>query len=229
MGGTAEVPSSERFETIIIGGGQAGLSMGHQLAKRGRPFVILDAQGRIGDAWRTRWDSLRLFTPARYDGLEGMRFPGPSLAFPTKDEMADYLEAYAQRFDLPVRTGVRVVRLARAGDEYVVTAVMAACGRNTSSWQRERIGRRRCRPSTRSSIRRSCRCIRRTTRGPPNWMRVVFSWWGWATRAPRSPSKSCVPIARGSLAVPPASSLFVTDGLRRVSCFPWSASWATMS
>src|SRR5213593_4306373 len=108
------------FETIVIGGGQAGLAVGYHLARRGRPFVILDGNERVGDAWRTRWDSLRLFTPARYDGLPGWRFPGPGWSFPTKDEMADYLEAYAARFELPVRTGSRVERLSRQGDRYVI-------------------------------------------------------------------------------------------------------------
>jgi putative flavoprotein involved in K+ transport len=113
---------SEQFETVIIGGGQAGLSVGYHLARRGRRFVILDANQRIGDAWRKRWDSLRLFTPARYDGLPGWPFPAPAWSFPPKDEVADYLEAYATRFDLPVRTGVRVDRLARQADRYVVAA-----------------------------------------------------------------------------------------------------------
>src|SRR5690349_6985692 len=98
---------TEKIETVVIGGGQAGLSIGYYLARRGRPFVILDANERIGDAWRNRWDSLRLFTPARYDGLAGMPFPAPAHSFPTKDQMADYLESYAARFDLPVRTGVK--------------------------------------------------------------------------------------------------------------------------
>ena len=84
---------AEQFETVIIGGGQAGLSVGYHLARRGRRFVILDANQRIGDPWRTRWDSLRLFTPARYDGLPGWPFPAPAWSFPTKDEVADYLEA----------------------------------------------------------------------------------------------------------------------------------------
>jgi putative flavoprotein involved in K+ transport len=114
--------NTEQFETVIIGGGQAGLAMGYHLAKRKQPFVILDANERIGDAWRKRWDSLRLFTPARYDGLPGWRFPARGWSFPTKDEMADYLEAYAGRFELPVRTGVHVDRLSRAGDRYVVTS-----------------------------------------------------------------------------------------------------------
>jgi putative flavoprotein involved in K+ transport len=113
---------TERFETVVIGGGQAGLTTGYHLANQGRPFVILDGDERVGDAWRKRWDSLRLFTPAKYDGLVGSPFPAPSVSFPTKDEMADYLEAYAARFDLPVRTGVRVDRLFRLEDRYVVTA-----------------------------------------------------------------------------------------------------------
>ena len=113
---------TERFETVVIGGGQAGLSIGYHLAKRARPFVIVDANERIGDAWRKRWDSLLLFTPARYNSLAGGHFPAPGSSFATKDAIADYLQAYAARFDLPVRTGVRVDRLSREGDRYVVTA-----------------------------------------------------------------------------------------------------------
>jgi putative flavoprotein involved in K+ transport len=112
----------ERVGTVVIGGGQAGLSVGYHLAGRGLPFVILDANERTGDAWRNRWDSLRLFTPRRYSSLAGMPFPGPPRAFPTKDEAADYLEAYAERFQLPVRSGVRVDRLSRDADRFVVSA-----------------------------------------------------------------------------------------------------------
>src|SRR5688572_5688796 len=68
----------ERFDTIVIGGGQAGLAVGYYLDQHGRDFVILDANERIGDAWRKRWDSLRMFTPARYDGLPGLPFPAPA-------------------------------------------------------------------------------------------------------------------------------------------------------
>jgi putative flavoprotein involved in K+ transport len=111
----------EKFETVIIGGGQAGLSVGYYLKRRGRSFVILDANERIGGSWRTRtWDSLRLFSPARYDGLPGWPFPAPGWSYPTARETADYLEAYAARFDLPVRLGVAVDRLTKDGDRYIV-------------------------------------------------------------------------------------------------------------
>jgi putative flavoprotein involved in K+ transport len=111
-----------RFDVIVIGGGQAGLSVGYHLSRRGLRFVILDGQARIGDVWRKRWDSLRLFSPARHDGLDGMPFPAPPTSCPTKDEMADYLEAYAAHFELPVLTGVTVTRLSRLGEHFVVEA-----------------------------------------------------------------------------------------------------------
>lgn len=114
--------TTERVHTIVIGGGQAGLSVGYHLARLGVPFVILDASARIGDTWRNRWDSLRLFTPTRFAGLDGLRFPGDPNAFPTKDEMADYLEMYAKTFSLPVRSGVRVDRLSRLGDRFLAVA-----------------------------------------------------------------------------------------------------------
>jgi putative flavoprotein involved in K+ transport len=116
--------SVEKFDTIIIGGGQAGLSIGYYLKRRGGSFVILDANEQIGGSWRTRtWDSLRLFTPARYDGLPGWPFPAPSWSYPTARETADYLEAYAARFELPVLTGMRVDRLTKDGERFV-----ALCG-----------------------------------------------------------------------------------------------------
>jgi putative flavoprotein involved in K+ transport len=113
--------SSRSVGTVVIGGGQAGLAVGYYLGQRGLPFVILDGNERVGDPWRKRWDSLRLFTPGRYDGLPGMPFPGPRSAYPTKDQVADYLEAYARRFDLPVRTGIKVHRLSKGGDGFEVT------------------------------------------------------------------------------------------------------------
>ena len=110
------------LDAIVIGGGQAGLAIGYHLMRQDRGFVILDAHERVGDAWRLRWDSLRLFTPAKYDALPGMPFPGDPLAFPSKDEMADYLERYAARFRLPVRHGVRVDGLWRDDGRFIVAA-----------------------------------------------------------------------------------------------------------
>jgi len=131
-------------ETLVIGGGQAGLSMGYQLSRRGLPYKIVDANARIGDAWRNRWDSFRLFTPNRLNRLPGMRFPGFRWGFASKDEWADHLEAYARKFDLQVETGVRVEKLSREGDRFVAISgdrrleadnVVVAM----SSWQRPRV------------------------------------------------------------------------------------------
>ena len=112
----------ERYDAVVVGGGQAGLAVGQQLAARDVDFVILDAERRVGDAWRRRWDSLRLFTPAAYSGLPGMGFPAPAGHLPDKDEAADYLARYAERFDLPVRLGTRAESLGWNGERYVVRA-----------------------------------------------------------------------------------------------------------
>lgn len=116
-----ELGPKQHWDTIVIGGGQAGLATGYQLTSLGQEYLILDERDRVGDVWRQRWDSLRLFTPAQYDGLAGMPFPGPRGTLPTKDEMAEYLEAYAGRNGLSIRRGVRVQRLARLGSGYELT------------------------------------------------------------------------------------------------------------
>lgn len=118
---TLRSTSSEKVPTVIVGGGQAGLAVGHFLHRCGRGFVILDAHSRVGDGWRGRWDSLRLFTPAAYSSLPGLPFPAPPNHYPSKDEMADYLEAYATRLALPVRLNTQVARLERHGDTYLLT------------------------------------------------------------------------------------------------------------
>ncbi len=112
--------AARRHDVVVIGAGQAGLSVGYHLKQKGIDHVILDGASRVGDAWRSRWDTLRLFTPAKFDGLDGYPFPAPKDTFPTKDEMADYLESYAGKFDLPVRLNTRVQRLHRANGKYRV-------------------------------------------------------------------------------------------------------------
>jgi len=110
-------------DVVVIGGGQAGLTVGHYLAKQGLNFVILEGHDRIGESWRRRWDTLRVFTRARYDGLPGMPFPAPPDSFPTKDDVADYLETYAREMRLPVELGVRVERLVRTENESKFTVL----------------------------------------------------------------------------------------------------------
>ena len=101
----------ERFSTVVIGGGQAGLAAGYDLAQRGIDFVILERESRLGENWRPHWDSLRVFTPARFDGLPGLPFHGDEGRNLTKDQISEYLERYAERFGLPVRLGIDVLGL----------------------------------------------------------------------------------------------------------------------
>ena len=109
-------------DTVVIGAGQAGLAVGYHLARQGRDFTILDAAAEPAAAWRGRWDSLRLFTPARYDSLPGLPFPGDRDHLPARDEVVDYLTGYAACFGLPVELGCRVQRVAPAGDGWAVEA-----------------------------------------------------------------------------------------------------------
>jgi putative flavoprotein involved in K+ transport len=112
--------NAQHVETLIIGAGQAGLTTGYHLKRRGRPFLIVDGNHRVGDNWRQQWDTLRLYTPAKYDGLPGLPFPAARWHCPGKEEVADYLESYALQFDLPVRSNTRVDRLeARTDGGYV--------------------------------------------------------------------------------------------------------------
>lgn len=112
----------EQLDAVVVGGGQAGLATAYALRDRGVDCVVLEANERIGDQWRRRWDSLRLFTPARLDGLPGSRFPAAEMTYPTKDQMADYLGAYVAEHSLPVRTGTRVMAMRRLDDGYELDA-----------------------------------------------------------------------------------------------------------
>jgi putative flavoprotein involved in K+ transport len=110
------------LDVVVVGGSQSGLAMAWHLARQGLRFVVLEAGAEVGHVWRSRWDTLRLFTPAQYDALPGMAFPAPADTYPTKDPVADYLQAYVAAFDLPVRLNARVTSLARTDGGFEVQA-----------------------------------------------------------------------------------------------------------
>jgi len=112
--------STEVQDVLVVGGGQAGLAMAWHLKRQGRRFLVLDASPQIGHTWRSRWDSLVLFTPAQYDALPGMAFPAPADTYPTKEQVADYLQAYTAAHDLPVRLNSPVTGLGRTGELFEV-------------------------------------------------------------------------------------------------------------
>ena len=119
-------PAGTPLDVLVIGGGQAGLAMGYHLAQSGRSFQIVDAGAEIGHVWRSRWDSLRAFTPAQYDNLPGLAFPAAPDTYPGKDDVADYLQAYAAHFELPVRLNTMVTSLTRSNGVYVARAKAGA-------------------------------------------------------------------------------------------------------
>jgi putative flavoprotein involved in K+ transport len=123
---------AERADVLVVGGGQAGLAASYYLSQAGVGHVILDAERRVGDAWRRRWDSLELFSAACYSALPGLPFPGDPEHFPGKDEVADYLEGYAQTFKLPIKLNTHVSSLAATAGAYRVDA-------NTGAYQGEQV------------------------------------------------------------------------------------------
>jgi putative flavoprotein involved in K+ transport len=110
------------LDVVVVGGSQSGLAMAWHLQRQGLDFVVLEAGPEVGHVWRSRWDTLRLFTPAQYDNLPGMAFPAPADTYPTKDPVADYLQAYAKTFELPVRLNARVTSLSRTDGGFEVQA-----------------------------------------------------------------------------------------------------------
>ena len=115
-----ESSAKGRHDVIVVGGGQAGLAIGYFLAQQGRDFKILEAAAEPAAAWRERWDSLRLFTSARYDALPGLPFPGDPDRYPSRDEVVEYLAGYARHFDLPVQLDSPVRAIRRTGATYSV-------------------------------------------------------------------------------------------------------------
>jgi len=173
------------LSTVVIGGGQSGLATGYHLKRLGVKFEILDANDRVGDAWRDRWGSLRLFTPGRYDSLPGMPYPGLPHSLPGKDDIADYLESYAARFQLPVRHGMKVNRFIRqegrylvvAGDESILTDnVVVATGA---------FGNPRIPDFAETLSPASSNCIPLSTRRQSRSPRVRCSLWGRGSREPK--------------------------------------------
>jgi putative flavoprotein involved in K+ transport len=108
------------LDVVVVGGSQAGLAMAWHLAQQRLRFVVLEAGAELGHSWRSRWDSLKLFTPAQYDALPGMAFPAPADTYPTKDPVVDYLQAYAAALDLPVRLNAKVTQLRQVGEGFEV-------------------------------------------------------------------------------------------------------------
>jgi putative flavoprotein involved in K+ transport len=209
--------TSQTVETVIVGGGAAGLAVGYHLTRRDRPFVVLDGHQRIGDSWRTRWDSLRLFTPAKYSGLPGWPIPASGNSFPTKDEVADHLQAYADRFEMPTRTGVRVTGLSRRDGRYVVEYgdrrleadhVVVATGTNRAP----RV------PEFAEDLNREIVQLHSSDyRNPAQLRDGAVLWSEPATPARRSRSRSRALTVRGCRAAPVARS-------RSSMARPWHAS-----
>ena len=181
---------TEHIETVIIGAGQAGLATAYHLQRCGRACAILDGNARVGDNWRTHWDSLRLYSPTGSDGLPGMTFPGPKWSYPTKDQVADYLEAYAERFALPVRNRARVERLEFVHGSYAVRLGPETITADNVVVATGTFGRT---PNVPSSpwiwIRRSASCTRASTAAQTN-SGQVRSWSSAPLiQAPISPSR----------------------------------------
>ena len=109
-------------DVAVIGAGQTGLAVGYFLKRTGRDFILLDAADSVGSAWRSRWDSLTLFTPRRYSALPGLAFDGDPDSYPTRDEVIDYLERYAEKFELPLELNTEVSELTVGADRILLEA-----------------------------------------------------------------------------------------------------------
>jgi len=203
----------EHIETVIVGGGQAGLSTGYFLAQQGREYAVFEAAERIGDQWRRHYESLKLYSPRRYNGLPGLAFPGEPWTFPARDEVADYLEAYALTHGLRVRTHTPVRRVSRSGDGF---AVELDGGRITCDNVVAATG--------------LASCTRASTGGPTSCLRAACSWWERPTRAPTSrTSWRRATTSRCAVAISGSFHSVRRSGRRASCCRSWSSRGGTSS
>ncbi len=189
--------ATRHAEVIVVGGGQAGMAAGYYLSRAGIGLLILDAGSRAGEAWRQRWDTLELFTPARYSSLPGMRFPGSPGHYPGKDEVAGYLHAYARAFALPVHYNTRVTalehtaggyRLNSSAGRYEAGQVIVATGAYQQPWT----------PPIATGLSGEVTQLHSASyRNPARSPASGCSWPGRPTPAPRSPPTSPVPTRSG--------------------------------
>jgi putative flavoprotein involved in K+ transport len=200
------------LDVVVIGGSQSGLAMAWHLQRQGLRFVVLEAGPELGHVWRSRWDSLKLFTPSQYDALPGMPFPAPDDTYPTKDPVADYLQAYAAAFDLPVRLNARVTRLTKTDDGFEVqTADNTFQARQvvvaTGPFQVPFV------PPMAAKLDPSVTQVHSADYRNPRPLRRGRCWWsGAGTRGSRSP-RSWPPPAPSTCRSPPAIRCCPSGGL----------------
>ncbi len=181
----------DHHEVIVVGAGQAGLAIGYHLARQGRRFVILEAAAEPGAAWRARWESLRLFTPVRYDALPALPFPGDPDSYPGRDEVAHYLADYAAHFELPIELNSRVRSVRRGDGSYLVELGATEPTKPIrSSSLLARSSSRSCRRSRSASAPTSSSSTAATTGGRIRSHLDRYWWSVEATRAIRSPRSS---------------------------------------
>ena len=108
------------YDFVVVGAGQAGLSISYHLKSAGFNFLMVDADDEIGSSWLKRWDSLTLFTPSQYNGLPGLPFPMKAGLYPNKQAVADYLKSYVDAFSLPIRLNCQVKQMTKVDGRYLI-------------------------------------------------------------------------------------------------------------
>ena len=215
--------TTQHIETLIIGAGQAGLATAYHLQRLGRPCLVVDRNERIGDNWRQQWDTLKLYSPAKYDGLPGLAFPAPPWSYPGKDDVADYLEQYAIHADLPVRMSTSIDRLVAAPGR----RLRRGPGRGHHHLRQRRRGHRQLRSHAeragvrgRARSRRSGSCTPASTAARPSSATGRSSSSAPLTRAATSPTRRRRTCPRPSSAATRGRSRSGGTRVRSGSCSP---------